>query len=190
VDLDARPWESLVDDEQSQPRLLRRLCAAVHQVQREGAAAPATCAAIAVAQRKHVDCFDAGRPCQHIEMAHCPVAVEVTSEVERGSRRVRHGHPVDQDQLVIADQLVACEDPAGWSGRRCDEFDGRARVDPKGAMECGRRPSGDDATSTRPEPGTHRVLPQRWRVVVGDVDVGVDRLVIPPQSAAGEDAPF
>jgi hypothetical protein len=81
-------------------------------------------------------------------MAHCEVAMEVTREVECGPRRVRHGHPFDQDQFVIADQLVACEDPAGWSGSRCDEFDGRARVDPKGAVECSRHPSGDDATST------------------------------------------
>lgn len=160
VDLGARPWKSLVDDEQPQRRLLRGLCAAVHQVQREGAAASATGVAIAIAQRKHVDCLDAGRPRERIEMAHCEVAMEVTREVERGSRRVRHGHPVDQDQFVIADQLVACEDPAGWSGGRCDEFDGCARVDPKGAVERGRRPSGDDATSTRPEPGSYRVLPQ------------------------------
>jgi hypothetical protein len=81
VDLGARPWKSLIDDEQPQGRLLRGLCAAVHQVQREGAAAPATGVAIAVAQRKHVDCLDAGRPRERIEMAHCEVAMEVTREV-------------------------------------------------------------------------------------------------------------
>ena len=98
VDLSAGSWKSLVDDEQSQRRLLRGLCAAVHQVQRERAAAPATCVAIAVDQREHVDCLDAGRPRERIEMAHREVTVEVTGEVESGSRRVRHGHSVDQNR--------------------------------------------------------------------------------------------
>lgn len=136
VDLGARPWKSLVDDEQSQRRLLRGL--------RRPSGPARGCSGFC-----HVR-GDSGRPAQarrllrcrspreRIEMAHCEVAVEVTSEVERGSRPVRHGHPVDQDQLLIADQLVACEDPTGWSGRGCDEFDGRARVDPERTMECGR----------------------------------------------------
>jgi hypothetical protein len=50
VDLGARPWKSLVDDEQSQPGLLRGLCTAVHQIERDGAAGPATCPAIAIAK--------------------------------------------------------------------------------------------------------------------------------------------
>jgi hypothetical protein len=110
--------KSLVHDEQSQRRLLRGLCAAVPQVQRQRAAAPATCAAIALDQRKYVRCFDAGRPRERIEIPHCEITVEVTGEVECGSCRVRHGHSFDQNQLVSADQLVACDDAAGVGGSR------------------------------------------------------------------------
>jgi hypothetical protein len=100
----------------------------------------------------NVGCFDASRPCEGIEVSYCKIAWQVSSDVEGSAFRCRDWNSVDQHDVLSVDPLVANHDAAGRTTASPDHLDGRFRIDPQRAVECGCRTTSNDAFATRPQP--------------------------------------
>jgi hypothetical protein len=75
-------------------------------------------------------CLDASRSRERIQVAHGKISWQMSSDIEGGSFRCRHGNSVDQHDVVGVYPLVAHHDAVGRATASPDHLDGRCRVNP------------------------------------------------------------
>jgi len=117
-------------------------------------------------------------------MRHSRIPAQKSAEIECCPLWRCHSHPVDLDDFVAREPLVARDDAGRWVVVVPYQLDGRILVDPQGAMQCRRCPTRDDAAALRPQPRARRVCVKRRLRDTGHVYVRIDRPVCRSEPAA------
>ncbi|MCV7282667.1 hypothetical protein H7J88_23810 [Mycolicibacterium flavescens] len=128
-DLGSRRGEAVVDEDQPDACLLRRLRTTVHQRQCNTRAWQTSCPGVALRERHDLGSGQSGGSCQRVEVSHRAVAGEVAGQIEGGSQRCRHGQAVDELDVIGVDPLVSDHNSLRWTSVLPQHLNRRSRVD-------------------------------------------------------------
>jgi hypothetical protein len=147
TNLGARQRKPVVNENQPYPRFLWGFSSAIHQRNCDSRSWQSPCPRVALAQQLNVGRFDASRASERIEVPDREITWQVSSDVEGSAFRRGDRNPVDHHDVLGVYSLVANCDAVGRTTAPPDHLDGRCRVDPQRALECGRGSTGDHAVA-------------------------------------------